>query len=273
MIERVYTPSSHPRGFSWTGFSPRAYVDLLVAFVRAQLKIRYSYTVVGLGWAILNPLLQMFVYAFIFGAIFSADRAEFRLFLLAGLLPWQAFSHAITACVSSLVNQADLLRKAPFPSELLPVSYVFNSMFTFFIVFGMFVTFLLFRGYPAMSQLGWILAAITIEIVFLAGLALLVSTFNVFFRDTEQLIAFGVWVWFFLTPIVYPLARLGEARADLLLMVNPMAAVVIVIQESLLRGEVPHASSLGVAALISVIIFAAGWAVFRRFQYELPKVA
>jgi len=270
--ERSFTPQTKPRGFSWTGFSVRAYWDLLRALVAAQIKIRYGYTAIGLGWALLNPTLQMMVYAFIFGAMFAPEQAHFRMYLLAGLLPWQAFAFTVNGCASSLVNQSDLLKKAPFPSELLPISFVLNAMITLVIVTVCFIGVLIVRDFPVFDAIGWVLVAMVVEAVFLSGMALLVSCMTVFYRDIEQLLSFVVWLWFFVTPILYPLARLNPLERNVVLYANPMSGVVTTMQRALVEGLGPTAS-LTASACLATLTFAVGWFVFRRLQYELPKVA
>ena len=271
-MQRTLTPDTKPRGFAWSGFSPRAYWDLLRTLVAAQIKVRYGYTAIGLGWAILNPTLQMVVYGFIFGAIFSGEQAHFRMYLLAGLLPWQAFAYTVNGCASALVNQSELLKKAPFPSELLPISFVFNAMITLAIVMGCFIVFLVARGFPVFDALGWVLVAMAVEALFLCGVALLFSCLTVFYRDVEQLLSFGVWLWFFLTPIIYPIQRLDQFEQNVVLYANPMSGVVTTVQRALIDGAGPT-GSLAAAAGLAVLTFVAGWLTFRRLQYELPKVA
>lgn len=269
--ERVFTPSTKPGGFTWGTFSRRTYLDLIRTLVGAHMKIRYKYTAIGFGWAILNPVLQMLVYAFVFGSIFSSDRANFRLFLLAGLLPWQAFSGGLTTSVRSLIQDRDLLKKAPFPSEALPISAVGAALVNFLIVFVVYGVYLAIRGFPVLAQGHWIVLALVIQTVFLIGLGLLLSPFNVYFRDIEQFISFAVWIWFFLTPIFYPLSRLEPFQAKILLGLNPMAVVITTIQDALLRGKAPPLDPILSASTIAIATFFLGWFVFRRFQYELPK--
>ena len=273
MIEKTYTPTSRPKGFAWSGFSPRAYVDLLRALTSSQLKVRYRYTALGLGWAVLNPVLLMLVYGYVFGEIFGEGRANYRLFLLAGLLPWQAFSAGLSASVRSLVVGADLLKKTPFPSELLPISSVLTAILNFAIVFIVYIAYLAVRGFVSIDVLPWVLLAVILETLFLIGVALIVSSLNVFFRDVEQVVTFGVWIWFFLTPIIYPLAKLGPEQARLVIFANPMALVVTTIQNGLLKGQAPPLEPFATASAITVGVLALGWWVFRARQYELPKVA
>jgi ABC-type polysaccharide/polyol phosphate export permease len=269
--ERILTPLTKPGGFTWGAFSLRAYVDLIRTLIGAQMKVRYKYTFIGLGWAVLNPVLQMFVYAFVFGSIFSADRADFRLFLLAGLLPWQAFSSGLTSSVQSLISSRDLLKKAPFPSEALPIAAVGSALLNFLIVFTVFVVYMAARGFPVLAQFHWVVMALVIQTLFLTGLALLLSPINVYFRDVEQFLGFAVWIWFFLTPIFYPLSRLDPFQAKVLLALNPMAVVVTTMQDALLRGEAPPIEPVLFASALAVAVAGIGWKVFRRFQYDLPK--
>jgi lipopolysaccharide transport system permease protein len=271
LVEHTYTPSSRPKGFTWGGFSPRAYIDLLRALIGSQMKIRFHHTIVGIGWAFINPVLQMVVYAYIFGSIYGNQRASFRLLILAGLLPWRAFADGISAAVHSLTTSANLLKKAPFPSELLPIAAAGTALINFLIVFAVYLAFLAIRGQLAFGSLHWVVLALVIEFVFLVGLSLIVSSLNVFFRDIEQLMGFLIWIWFFLTPIVYPIGRLGSAEAKIVLALNPMAGVVTTVQQGLLEGGTPPADPLIAAGLLASGSLALGWWVYRRLQYELAK--
>lgn len=269
----TYTPDSRPAGFSWGGFSPRAYRDLLFSLVSAQMKTRYRFTSIGLGWAVVNPIVMMFVYAFVFGAIFGVDRASYKLFLLAGLLPWQSFSSGLSSSVRSYVTSSDLLRKVPFPSEVVPLASVASAMLNFCIIFSIYLVYMGVTGYDVLGSIHWVVVAVALEILFLTGLSLLLSCWNVFARDVEQIVVFGISVWFFLTPIVYPLARLSGGQEQALLYGNPMAVVVTTIQNAVLRGLAPPLGPLVFSYLISFAILAAGWLVYRRVKYELPKMA
>lgn len=272
VVERVLTPTTKPKGFTYGAFSPRAYIDLLRALVTTEWKIRYYHTVVGFGWAFVNPVIQMFVYAYIFGSMFGNERGAFKLLIMAGLLPWRLFADGLTSAVRSLRTNANLLKKAPFPSELLPLGSIGTALLDFLVVFSVYVIFLAIQGSLVWQGLPWVLAALVVEVVFLAGLALLASSLNIFFRDIEQLVTFLMWIWFFLTPIAYPIGRLGPEEAKLVLALNPMAGVVTTIQTALLDGDPPFEPLLA-AALIATVTLALGWWVFRRLQYELPKAA
>lgn len=271
--ERTFSPTSRPKGFAFAGFTAGSYRDLFVALVSSQLKVRYREAVLGIGWALLNPLLLMFVYAYIFGAVFGVDRGLYRLFLLVGLMPWQAFNAAISASLRALVNGSDLLRKVPFPSELLTVATVATAMVNFGIVFALLLVYLGIDGFPVITALPWILIALMIEISFAIGLALLLGALNVLFRDVEQIMSFILTLWFFLTPILYPLSRLTPGQAKLVVFANPMAAVVTTMQDAILRGRVPELEPLFAAAAISLAVLVVGWKVFGRLKHEFPKVA
>lgn len=269
----IYRPESRPAGFSWGGFSPRAYRDLLISLVSAEMKTRYRFTSIGIGWAVVNPIVMMFVYAFIFGAIFGVDRASYKLFLLAGLLPWQSFSSGLSSSVRSYVTGSDLLRKVSFPSEVVPLASVVSAMLSFCIIFSIYLVYMGVAGYDVLGSIQWVLVAVVLEILFLTGLSLLLSCWNVFVRDVGQIVVFGISVWFFLTPIVYPLARLSDGQTRAILYSNPMAVVVTTIQNAVLRGLAPPLGPLAFSFLLSFLILLGGWFVYRRVKYELPKMA
>lgn len=271
--ERVLSSNSRPRGFAFAGFSSRAYWDLFTTLVSSQLKVRYRDAVLGIGWAFLNPLLLMFVYAYIFSTVFDVDRGLYRLFLLVGLLPWQAFNAAINASLRSLVGGSDLLRKVPFPSELLSVAAVSTAMVHFGVAFVFLMVYLGIDGFPVLEAIPWVVIALTIQFVFAVGLALFVGSLNVLFRDIENLMSFLLTLWFFLTPIIYPLSRLSPEQAKLIVFANPMAAVVTTIQDAVLRGRVPAFEPLLFATAISFGLLFLGWRVFSRLKFEFPKVA
>ena len=271
--ERTFSASSRPKGFAFAGFTAASYWDLFVALVTSQLKVRYREAVLGIGWALINPLLLMFVYAYIFGTVFGVDRGLYRLFLLVGLMPWQAFNAAITASLRALVSGSDLLRKVPFPSELLTVAAVATAMANFAVVFILLLVYLGIDGFPVITAIPWIVIALTIQITFVVGLALLLGALNVLFRDVEQIMSFLLTLWFFLTPILYPLSRLTPDQGKLVVFANPMAAVVTTIQDAVLRGRVPEPEPLLAAAAIALTTLVVGWKVFGRLKYEFPKVA
>ena len=267
----VYTARSRPRGFLWGGFSPRAYLDLLRVLVSVQLKSRYRYTLLGFGWMIIGPLTMMFVYAYIFGSLFPINRGAYRLFLLAGLLPWQAFAGGLTGCVTSVINGGRYLKKAPFPSELLPIASVLTAMVNLLVGLTVYAIFLFAIGTDVLSEIHWLLVALFIMAFFLAGLGLLVAALNVLFRDVQHVISFATWLWFFATPVLYSLGQLPEAQQRMLLLANPMATVVVTTRHAVLGGGALPLQTLGIAVAVSLATFALGWIVFRRMQYDLPK--
>ncbi len=273
MIETTYTPASRPKGFSWTGFSLRAYWDLLIGLVQAQMKVRFHRSFLGLGWFVLSPLLFMLLYAFVFGAIFSQERADYKLFLLAGLFPWQAMTAGVAASLRSLIMGVDLLKKAPFPSEVLPISTALASIANLVVVMVVYTAYLAIRGFPVLGNIHWVVMAMIVQTLLLIGLALLLGSLNLFFRDVEQAVGFLIWIWFFVTPILFPLGRVYGEKADLILYLNPMAPIISTYQKALLTSEAPPGKPLLAAFLMSVTFVVAGFWVVRRWHYDFPKEA
>lgn len=269
--ETVYTPETRARGFTWGGFSPRAYLDLLRGLVEAQIKVRFRRSVLGLAWFVLNPLLFMMLYAFVFGAIFSSERADYRLFLLAGLFPWQAMTAGTAASLKSLIMGTDLLKKAQFPSEILPLATTFASIVNLVMVLVVYAVYVGLRGFPVLSQLHWLLIAVVIQTLLLTGISFMLGALNVFFRDLEHLVGFFIWIWFFLTPIIFPLGTVYGDKGKWIEFLNPMAPIVTAYQKAFLTSEAPPGKPLLAALLISLTLVVVGWRLLRRWQFEFPK--
>lgn len=271
--ETVFTPQTRASGFAWGGFSPRAYFDLLRGLVEAQIKVRFRRSVLGLAWFVLNPLLFMMLYAFVFGAIFSPERADYRLFLLAGLFPWQAMTAGTAASLKSLIMGTDLLKKAQFPSEILPLATTLASIVNLVVVLVVYAVYVGLRGFPILSQLHWLLLALVLQTLLLVGISFILGALNVFFRDVEHLVGFFIWIWFFLTPIIFPLGRVYGDKGKWIEFLNPMAPIVTTYQKAFLTTGAPPWKPLVAALLISLSMILVGWRLLKRWQFDFPKEA
>ncbi|HEU4481081.1 MAG TPA: ABC transporter permease [Actinomycetota bacterium] len=270
-VETVYTPSTRARGFAWGGFSPRAYWDLTRGLIEAQIKVRFRRSVLGLAWFALNPLLFMALYAFVFGAIFTTERANYRLFLLAGLFPWQAMTAGVAASLKSLLMGTDLLKKAQFPSAILPLTTAGASMINLLMVLVVYAVYMTLRGFPVLTHVHWLLVAFLLQTLLLVGLSFLLGSLNVFFRDLEQIVGFMIWIWFFLTPIIFPLNRVYGDNGRWIEFLNPMAPIVQTYQKAFLGTGAPPYKPLLASLAVSLTMIVLGWRLLRRWQFEFAK--
>ena len=218
------------------------YRDLLYNLVVRDLKVRYKHSVLGFFWSLLNPLLLMLVFTFVFQQLLqdSRQRQMFHLYFLAALLPWNWCASTVMGALGSIVNNGHLIKKVYFPREMLPVSLVVSNMINFMLSLpALFLFMLIFRPEVAGSPFDatcpyacitphfmWLPLLVLTEAVFLAGLSFLLSALNVFFRDTSVLVEVGISAWFFLTPIIYDAGDVAGGLVNWMYYLNPMASLV-----------------------------------------------
>lgn len=253
------------------------YRELIRNLVVRDLKVRYKNSVLGVLWSLLNPLLMTLVFTVVFTLMIPGPTEidDYPVFFMCGFLPWTFFSTSVTGGTGSIVGNAHLIKKVYFPKEILPLSEVLANLVNFFaaliVLFGMILVFHR-RLTTAIVMLPLIILAQT---MFTIGAALLLSTANVFYRDTQHILEILMQAWFFLTPIFYPITLLPE-RAQVLGMtvdiqlwarrLNPLASLVASYRDVLYRG-VPtgwdfYLRTFATCALVLLV----GYLVFCRFS-------
>ena len=245
-----------------------AYRDLLFNLVRRDLAVRYRRSALGFFWSLLNPLLMMLVFTVVFVVVKPGSVRSYPLFVLAGLLPWNFLAASLSGAVRSVTANANLIDKVYFPRELLPLSVVLSNLVNFLLSLVVFIPLAYLLG----AQFSvWTLAlpiVIAIQTVLIAGLALILATLNVFYRDTEQVIEVGLTAWFFLTPIFYELELLPNRVLGIdvwrfVYTLNPMATLVTDYRYVLLY-HYPVIRHTLIPLVLGIALFLGGWALFRR---------
>jgi len=182
-----------------------AFGDLLRNLVMRDLKVRYRNSVLGVLWSLGNPLLMMLVFTFVFTVMTSyADVRAYPVFVLTGILPWNFFSASVIGGIRSIVDNAPLVNKVYFPRELLPTSIVLANTVNFMLALVVLFVFLLLFQIPLTKWVLLLPVVIAIQVIFTIGVALIMATANVFYRDTQIIMEVVVLAWFFVTPILYP---------------------------------------------------------------------
>src|SRR5256885_9407973 len=184
------------------------YRGLIQSLVARELKARYRGSVLGFLWSFINPLLLLSIYSFVFTTIMQNNDPRIRpfaVFMFCGLLPWTWFSASLSEGTSSLIAGGNLIKKVLFPAEVLPIVSVLANMVHFVLGLAILAAFMIgFHHYPNPAALPWFPVVVVVQLIFTLGLALALSALTAHFRDTRDLLANLLTLWFFATPIIYP---------------------------------------------------------------------
>ncbi|MCB0050555.1 MAG: ABC transporter permease [Caldilinea sp.] len=244
--------------------------------VISDLKARYKNSVLGFFWSLLNPLGMMLVFTLIFGLLVPNVQIErYPLFLLCGLLPWNYFSASVQGSLYSVLGNAGLVKKVYFPRAILPIATVLSQLINFLLAFViLFAALLIFQS--NFSPWLWLLPfVLLIQTIFTIGVALILSTLNVFYRDTSMIMDVLMLAWFFLTPVFYSTALLPDSITllgvtlnpqRLLYILNPMASLVNMYRDLLYWGYRTDLDFFLRSAVTAVAVLLFGAWFFRRYS-------
>lgn len=253
------------------------YRELIRNLVLRDLKVRYKNSILGVAWTWVNPLLMMVVYTVVL-KVMAAGRSDLPndpVFILCALLPWNFFATSVAQATDSVVEAAPLVKKAYFPREILPVCSVLGNLINFLIALPVFFLLALIMGSPVTLWALTLPLAILVQLLFTLGLSLITSTLNVFYRDTRHILNVLLLAWFFLTPVIYPLAAIPEQYTLLgvtlnarvwLQRVNPMASIITSYQDLLYWGVPIGWDFVLRTALVSLVVLAAGYLIFSHYS-------
>jgi len=245
--------------------------QLIRTMVRRDLLGRYRGSTAGALWSVLNPLLMMATYYFVFGVVLQArfggdpSREGFVLYFLAGMLPWLPFSEALGRAPAVLLEYANFIKKLVFPVETLPVNLVASGLVLQSFAVAIFLLGLLFfRGSIPLSAF-WLPVLLIPQLLLTTGFCWIFATLGILFRDLVQIMGYLLTLWFFLTPICYPKESLPPAVAPYLAM-NPFYVLVQAYRDVLLEGIAPNMVALGWLTAGSLLVFIGGHALFHRMR-------
>jgi len=263
-------------------FRHRALIQVLVA---RELKARYRGSVLGFFWSFVNPLLLLLVYTIVFTYIMPRgqllgngdDLEHYAVFLFCGLLPWTWFTSSLSDGANVLILNGNLIKKVLFPAEVLPVVSVLSNMVHF--LFGLPILFAFLVVYsiqPGLTGLLWFPVVLFVQLILSLGLAMILAALTVHFRDIKDLLANLLTLWFFATPIIYPMALI-EGRGPsfmglpplgkVLMNLNPFTHLAISYQEILYHdGPFGHWRWLLALGVGSVATFLLGYWLFDRLR-------
>ncbi len=247
------------------------YRTLIGSLVRRDVAMRYRGSVLGYLWTMLNPLLLLAVYNVVFSQIMRAvSLPHYAVFLFVGLLPWLWLSGSLNNGALSIANGGSLITRVYIPPQVLPAVVVASNFAHFLFALPVAVVGAALAGLTPAAAILALPIAIPAVMVFLYGLSLLVATLAVPYRDVQFLVGNLVMMWFFLTPIVYPLASIPVTWRPLVA-ANPATALIHPFQSILYERRFPDPAELGIGALWAVAAMVLGVVVFERLRGRLAE--
>jgi ABC-2 type transport system permease protein len=269
--------------------------ELLTGLVRKDLKVKYQGSVLGFTWSLANPLLTLAVYSFVFGLVLKAGIPDFGFYLMCGLLLWNAFSTAVGSATASVVANAGLVKKVPFPLGVLPLSSVAFAIVHYLLqLLVLIVVMVAFKQWHHWDA-GMVLlpGALLVVLVFTIAISYLVAALNVRYRDTQHIVDVVLLAGMWLNPIVYSATqlrtRLEKHHLWFVYFLNPMADVVVAAQRALYgTGRTYQASTgrdpvlpdqglmfyvirLGVGLVVSAVVLVLTYRLYHRMSSDFAE--
>jgi len=248
------------------------YWELLAFLVWRDIKIRYRQTVLGGLWAVLQPLIAMLIFTFIFHRLagVKSDGPPYPLFAFAGLTPWMFFSAAVSQSSNSLVANQQLVSKVYFPRVFIPLGAVLALLLDLLLSLGLLLLLMVHYHWPVSAKILLVPIFILAALLSASGIGLMLSALNVSFRDVKYAVPFLIQMGIFVTPVIYPIQYIPQSwRA--LMGLNPMTGVVLGFRYSILGGQTSW-PILGVSLGASIFLFVVGLLIFRRMEHRFADI-
>ncbi len=241
------------------------YGFLLKQLVSRDFRVKYKSSMLGMVWSFLNPLLTMLVYLFVFSTIFRSNVEHFPVYLMSGIVLFNYFSEATNLGLNSIVGNSALITKVYMPKVIYPLSKVLSSAINLCISFIPLLLVMIITGVPFHKSLLLLPFVVLCLLMFSMGMSLLLSTMNVFFRDTQFLWSVLLTMWNFLTPVFYP-ESIIPAQFLTVFHLNPMYQILYFMRSIIIGGVSPTPISYLYCLLAAVVPMLLGLWVFRRNQ-------
>jgi lipopolysaccharide transport system permease protein len=249
------------------------YTDLFLTLSLHRIKVRYKQSVLGIAWAVLQPVSLMLIYIAIFSIVsqMPSDGLPYAVFVFAALLPWTYFSTAVSAATTSLVAHNQMVTKVYFPREILPLSYVVVGVFDFIIATTVLAGLMIYYHVAISFVIVWAIPILLVETMFVAALSILFSAILVRFRDLGFAMPLILQLWMFATPVVYPLSKV-PARFRGWYVLNPMVGVVENFRHVVLQRQSPDLPSLQISFVISAVLLVFSYAYFKHKEATMADI-
>ena len=247
------------------------YREMIISLVKRDLKGRYKGSAMGFLWTMINPLLQLAVYTFVFSVIMPSGVERFYLFLFVALVPWLFFSTCLSTGTTVIFAQQEMVKKIYFPRQILPISFTISQFVNMLLSFVVIFIVLIFSGikfnFKALACLPIIML---IQFILCLGITFVVSALTVYLRDLEYILSIISMAWMYLTPILYPIENVPEAYRGICY-INPMTSIIVEYRDILYSSKVPEMGTLVIAVFMGILLLAIGLVSFEHLQRHFAE--
>ncbi len=243
------------------------YRDLLWLWTLREVQVRYKQSLLGIAWAVLQPLTLTIIFTIVFSHLVRVDTGDipYPIFSYVALVPWTFFATALSFGIASLVNNMNLVTKIYFPREILPLANIGAAFVDFLISAIILVGMMLIYGiWPGWTAL-WVFPLLFMQIALTIAVVLLGSALLVFFRDVRFVVPLLIQIWMYATPIIYP-ASLVPERYRTLYFLNPMAGIIDGYRRTLLEGQPPMSGNMLLGAIVTLVLLVIGYRFFKQAE-------
>jgi lipopolysaccharide transport system permease protein len=248
------------------------YRELLWLLTLRELKAKHRQTVLGIGWALVQPVAMMLVFTALFSVFVRVplEGIPYAAFAYSGLICWLFLSNSLSTGTSSLVTNMNLITKASFPREVIPLSVIMTTAFDLLI--GLVLLAVLLLVYGVQPSITWLAVPVivVVQLAFTIGLVLWSSAFNVLKRDLGSLLPLLLQIWMWLSPVVYPASVIPEGYKGLY-MLNPVAMLLESFRSAIFLGAVPW-SLLLPASVAAALLLVSGYVYFKSVELRFADV-
>ena len=250
-----------------------AYRQVVRAFAERSFRLKYKQAVLGVAWAVLQPLAFLVIFVVAFSEVFELeDGASYASVALAALVPWQFVSAAVTEGANSLLQQAAMLRKVYFPRQSPVVGSVLSTLPQLAIGLGLLVLLAPIVG----AQLGWnslfILPLSLLIMIPAAAIAMPLAAMNVYYRDVRLILPMGIQFWFFASPVAYPISTISENWQIPYAVINPVAGILDGFRSAYSINSAPDAALLLASVAGSIVYLVIGLLIFNSLERDMAEV-
>jgi lipopolysaccharide transport system permease protein len=247
--------------------------DLVREWTSRILRARYEQSLLGWLWAAIQPISQAVILAVVFTWVVPVETGgvPYLLFSYVAMVPWTFFVGSLTEMTDSLVNNMNLVNKIYFPREVLPIACMLARLVDFAIAAAFVLVLMIYFRVPATP--GGLMALpliVLVQILLTMGLGLAAAALNVFARDVRGILILGTQLWFYASPVLYPLDKVPAAVRPFYTL-NPMVGIIEGYRAILLRGAMPDAS-LAVSAVVSAVVLVAGSWAFKKAEFQFADI-